>query len=89
MSEITAWVRDYVAQRIDYEALRDRLIGFDFADPWRNHPEMPTDPDARNEYLDTHVPDADGTWLELRDTVVREGLPWDAYRRLRADLALP
>ena len=89
MSEITDWVREYVAQRIDYETLRDRLGDFAFADPWRNHPDLPIDTAARNAYLDTHVPDADGTWLELRAAVTDAGLPWDVYRRLRADLALP
>lgn len=87
MSEITEWVRDYVAGDSTYETLLHRLTQFEFADPWRNHPEVPIDPEARNAYFDDHVPDIEGTLLELRDSVTREGLPWEVYRRLRADLA--
>ena len=88
MSAISESVRAYVDGRIDYDELRDRLAAFAFADPWRHHPDLPTDVEARNDYCDTHVPDTDGTLLELREAVVHEGLPWDVYRRLRADLAL-
>lgn len=88
MSAITEWVREFVDGRISYETLRNRLSQFDLADPWRDHPDLPVDTDARNAYCDSHVPNTEGTLLELRDTVTGEGLPWEVYRRLRLDLAI-
>lgn len=87
MSEITAWVRDYVRGDMTYDELRARLADVEFLDPWRSHPEMPTNVDERNAFIDSHVPEHDGTVLELRDAVTREGLPWEVYRRLLSDLA--
>lgn len=87
MSEITSWVRQYLAHDLGFDDLVDRLRDYPFADPWRNHPDMPTDTVGRNEYLDAHVPDVEGTLLELRECTVREGLPWEAYQRILGELA--
>lgn len=89
MSQISDWVREYVAGRLPYEQLRDRLAGFAFADPWSRLVDASTTVLERNEIIDTEQPDTDGTLLELREATVHLGLPWDVYRRLRSDLALP
>lgn len=89
MSQISDWVREYVAGRLPYEQLRDRLADFPFTDPWSGHVDDSMTVQERNEVIDTEQPNTDGTLLELRDATVHLGLPWEVYRRLRSDLALP
>lgn len=86
MSQISDWVSDYVAGRLSYEQLRDRLAAFPIADPWARHADASMSVLERNEIIDTEQPDTDGTLLELRDATVHLGLPWEVYRRLRSEL---
>lgn len=87
MSQISEWVREYLAGGISYEQMLDRLAGFPLADPWARHLTSTSTVAQRNAVVDSSTPDIDGTLLELREATVHLGLPWDVYRRLRSDLA--
>ena len=82
MSEIIERCREYAQGRITFAQLKAWMDGFTFADPWRNHPNMPTDPSARMSYIDDNALDEDGTLWELMGAVRQNYLTIDQYWEL-------